>query len=119
MKNKLFRALTIVGITIAAFFICGGVLGLYNLFAEEGVEVTYTGTVQLIRHDHDKIFNYDYTNIELLTYSGDTHHLELLGHVDLEFGKTYKITYVRTSRMGHHIILIGKVRNIEMLEIGE
>lgn len=104
--------IAIVGLILLCIFI----VPIINIIAVEGVEVTVTGSIQLVVLDHSKLFGYDYTVIEMLTYSGDTHHLELLGHVtDLEYGKTYRVTYVRIPVAMHYIIK-GRVTNIVELD---
>ena len=103
---------SMVGLVLLCIFF----VPIFNIVAVEGVEVTVTGSIQLVILDHSKLFGYDYTKIEMLTYSGDTHHLELLGHVtDLEYGKTYRVTYVRVPVAMHYIIK-GRVTNIVELD---
>ncbi len=57
-----------------------------------GREVTVTGTVQLHTLSDDWIIGKN-TDLELRTYSGDTHHVEVLGHHHFELYKAYKITF--------------------------
>lgn len=108
--------------TVWTIFLClvlpALILGWWNISFEEGYEITIEGTVQLHRMEYEKgpWWNYPYTAMELRTFSGDTHHLELYGHVPLMHGQLYRITYIRISPLGHHIFLIGKV--IEIEEIG-
>jgi len=87
--------------------------GFMNWSREEGYEITITGTVQIHQLEYNKWFKYKYTNVELLTYSGDEYDLPLLGHIELEFGKTYRITYTRTSPLGHHQFLYGRAVDIK------
>jgi len=89
--------------------------GFVNWTREEGYEITITGTVQIHQLEYNKWFKYKYTNVELLTYSGDEYNLPLLGHIELEFGKTYRITYTRISPFGHHQFLYGKIVDIKEL----
>jgi hypothetical protein len=70
----------------------------------EGVETTVTGTVQLHMLKYNKFLGMEYTDMEMRTYSGDTHHVSLLGHVtDLEYGKAYTIHYKVVDYWGHVI----------------
>jgi len=57
-----------------------------------GREVTVTGTVQLHRLCDDWIIGKN-TDIELRTFSGDTHHVELLGHHNFDLHAVYTITF--------------------------
>lgn len=89
--------------------------GFMNWSREEGYEVTITGTVQIHQLEYNKWFKYKYTKVELLTYSGEDYDLELLGHIELEFGSAYRITYTRVSPLGYHQFLYGKATSIEKI----
>lgn len=96
----------------ASFFIINGV---GNVLYAEGFELTVSGTVQTHELKYDKMFNYDYTKVGLRTYAESYSKFYLLGHHELEVGKTYRITYVRTTPLGHHQFLIREVVEIEEL----
>ena len=94
------------------------VLGIYavtNILLCEGVETTVTGTIQLHQMKYNKVLNMEYTDMEMRTYSGDTHHIRLYGHhPELEYGKTYRIKFQRVNYWAH-IILVNEV--VEIVEI--
>ena len=91
-----------------------GLVALINISYEEGVEKTITGTIQLHQLCYDKFWNLEYTNCEMLTYSGDTHHIELKNHIEFECGKTYRITFKTVDYWGH-IKLVNEVVSITRL----
>lgn len=94
--------ITTIGIILG--LIIGIPLGLIvavNVTWNEGVETTVTGTVQLHILSYDKVWKMDFTDIELRTYSGDTHHVRLFGHIDLEYRHTYRIRYTRRDYWAH------------------
>ncbi len=68
-----------------------------------GREVTVTGTVQL-HQLQDVWWIGKNTDVELRTYSGDTHHVELLGHYDFELYKVYTINFRWVVRLGGFVI---------------
>ncbi len=93
------------------------ILATYNVVCREGYDITVTGTVNVIRLDHNKPFNFDFTYIELLTFSGDEYDIDFFGHVPLEFGSSYTITYRLRSPLGHHVVLYGDISSITPLNI--
>ena len=95
----------VVILVLAAIFIPLGLVIGSNIAWVEGVETTVTGTVQLHMLKYNKFWNMEYTDCELRTYSGDTHHVSLIGHINLEYQKTYTITYVKTDYWAHLYIV--------------
>ncbi|MHC4748450.1 MAG: hypothetical protein ACYTFW_01115 [Planctomycetota bacterium] len=92
-------ALVAIGIIAIAVY---SLVAIPNIVFLEGVETTVTGTVQLHRLRYDRLFDYEYTDMELRTYSGDTHHVTLFGHhPEIEFQKTYRITFVIRDHWAH------------------
>uniref|UniRef100_A0A6M3LXC6 Uncharacterized protein n=1 Tax=viral metagenome TaxID=1070528 RepID=A0A6M3LXC6_9ZZZZ len=106
---------TLLGVCLT-LIILGVVNAAANILISEGYPVTITGTVQIHVLSYNKVFNYEYTKIELLTFSGGDYELNMLGHVEMEFGRTYRITYTRISPLGHHQDLYAKVLEIELIE---
>jgi len=94
------------------FLIALGCVAGINIAWIEGVETTVTGTIQLHQLKYSKFWNMEYTKVEMRTYSGDTHHVSLLGHVDLKFRETYTIKYVVQDYWGH-IKLMNRAISIE------
>ena len=105
-----------VSVVVCALLLFGIVNAAPNILIWEGYPVTITGTVQIHVLSYNKIFNFEYTKIELLTFSGEDYELDMLGHVEMEFGRTYRITYTRVSPLGHHQRLYAKVLEIELIE---
>jgi len=56
-----------------------------------GFPKTHQGSVIYITHKWNKWGNFNYTDVEMLTYSGDSHHVKFWDHVDLEIGHEYVI----------------------------
>ena len=106
--------LIIIGIVMLIAVGFWGLIAGVNIALSEGVETTITGTIQLHQLKYDKVWNRKYTDCEMRTYSGDTHHICLLGHINLEYGKTYTITYVVRDYWGH-ISLVNEV--VEIVEL--
>lgn len=79
-----------------------------------GRKVTITGTIQLHQLQDDWVIGKN-TDMELRTYSGDTHHVELLGHHEFELYKTYRITFKWVVLWGGYI-KTGKLLKVEELE---
>ena len=104
-------------ITIIIIIICPVIQAWTNIAYVEGIPVIIEGKIQLIEYKYDKFFNYYYTRIEFQTFGDDTHYHYFLRHVDnIEFGKVYRITYTRTTPLGHHIWLIGRILEVIELE---
>lgn len=88
---------------------------LWNIAFVEGVPRTVEGRVQLLEHRYNKLWRYDWTFIEVQTFSGDTHHYTFLEHIDLNFGVAYRIRFTRRSLFGHHINMYNEVLELERL----
>ena len=86
-----------------------------NVAYVEGVPITIEGKIQFTKLRHDVFWNYDYTIIEIQTFSESTHYFEFLGHIHVEFEGVYRIKYTRTSLLGHHVHMYKKVLEIEKL----
>ena len=95
---------------IASGVIMGTIAGL-NIAYSEGIQTTVTGSIQLHQLKYSRFWNLEYTDVEMRTYSGDTHHLTLKGHVDLEYGSTYTITF-ECQNYWAHLKLVDKPVNI-------
>ena len=89
-----------------------GFIMVWNISWAIGVETEVTGTIQLHILRYDKFWNMKFTDCELRTYSGDTHHVRLLGHWELEFEHTYRIRTVTVNYWGY-LNLVQEVVNIE------
>ncbi len=87
--------------------------GASNALFYEGYELTVSGTVQTHELKYTPMFRYAYTDVGLRTYAESYYTFDLLGHHELEVGKRYTITYVRTSPWGLHQWMIRKVIKIE------
>jgi len=90
--------------------------GAANAAWFEGVETVTTGTVVLHQLRYDKFWNMKYTDLEIRTYSGDTHHVRFLGHTDLEHETAYRIT-TRSVNYWGHLYIVQEIVKIE--EYGE
>ena len=99
--------------TIILFTIIGGIHALINVTRFEGYPVTVTGTILLHTLEYNKQFNYKYTEIELQTYTGQAEVMYLFDHVELDVGKTYRITYTRKSPLGFHLNLYAEILEIQ------
>ena len=101
-------------IVIVPLGVCLTTVACLNYAYIEGVETTVTGTVQLHILGYHKIIDKHYTNMELRTYSGDTHHVSLLDHhPEFELHKAYTITYVTVNYWNHIIIANELVSTVE------
>lgn len=86
-----------------------------NMAYVEGVPITIEGKIQFVKQRHDVFWNYDYTTIEIQTFSEDTYQYTFLEHIHLEFGEVYRIKYTRTSLRGHHVHMYNVVLEIEKI----
>lgn len=102
---------------MVAFLVLSFLGAVTNIMYVEGVPITVQGRVQLHAFKHNKFWGYDYTFIELQTFSGDVYHYTFLKHIDLEFDEVYRIKYTRTSLFGHHMDMYNKVLEIERLGV--
>ena len=91
--NDKMTLIVIVGILL--FF--GAVLTGMALFAN-GIPRTHNGHIIYVSHRYDKLYDYDWTDVEVLTYSGDSHHIYFWGHVDFDLNTNYHIHTVKESR---------------------
>lgn len=71
----------------------GVALGVETMFARynDGIPKTHNGHVIYIAHHYNKFRDYNWTDVEILTYSGDSHHVYFWGHVDLELSTNYHL----------------------------
>lgn len=90
---------------------------LYQMLFVEGIRTTLTGSIQLHKMSYDPVLRMEYTDCEMRTYSGDTHHIQLIGHVELTYGKTYRITYVKENYWAHLIIVNRAINITEMGDV--
>ena len=98
---------------------CGGLLlsPAIHGWLMNGREVTITGTVQLHQLQDNWVIGKN-TDLELRTYSGDTHHVEVLGHHEFELYKAYRITFKWKALWGGYV-LTGKLVSVEELDVTE
>ena len=92
--TDLIESLGLIG---AILILCGALYGVYlccdtaySLYTN-GIPRTHTGHIIYISHRYNKLYNYDWTDVEVLTYSGDTHHIQFWGHPEFEMDTTYRI----------------------------
>lgn len=64
----------------------------------QGIPSEHVGSVIYIRHQYNKWYDYNWTDVEMLTYSGDTHHVQFWDHPELEIGVSYEIHVIRDYR---------------------
>ena len=86
-----------------------------NLAYVEGVPITVEGKIQFTSLRHNVFWNYDYTTIEIQTFSEDTYQYTFLEHIHLDFGEVYRIKYTKRSLLGHHVDMYNVVLEIEKL----
>lgn len=88
-----------------------------NINFEEGYEITIQGRVEThtLSYSVGLWWKYPYTKIVLRTLSETTYTLELYNHHEFDINSIYRITYTRISPLGHHMWLVGKVINIELV----
>ena len=114
-RDIVIGLLVILAVIALIFVIVWGVVALINVTTMEGVVTTVTGSVQLHQLSHNKFLRMDVTDIELRTYSGDTHHVALRGHITgLEYGKTYRITWVKVDYFGHLFLTNDLIEIVEL-----
>ena len=68
MTTKEGISVILLGVCLT-LIIFGVVNAAANILISEGYPVTITGTVQIHVLSYNKIFNFEYTKIELLTFS--------------------------------------------------
>ena len=79
--------LLVCGVLYGVFICIDTVHSLYT----NGIPRTHKGHIIYISHRYNKFYNYDWTDVEVLTYSGDTHHIQFWGHPEFEMDTTYRI----------------------------
>ena len=112
-----------LNITLALLLICvigWNVNALYWTNYNQGIPATHQGSVIYIQHRYDKWNNIEWTEVEMLTFSGDTHHVHFWGHVDLETGISYKIHTVRDIRrmrmFPYEMLRMETIAELEILD---
>lgn len=101
---------------VAIFIVTPMYMAAWNVSFIEGVPVTVQGKVQVHELRYNKFWKYDWTFVEIQTFSGDTRYYNFLDHIDLEFGVAYRIRFTRHSLFGHHIEMYNEILKIERLE---
>ena len=62
----------------------------YNFYVAD-IPRIHNGHVIYVAHFYGKLNNEPYTDVEVLTYSGDTHHIYFWGHPELNLSTNYHI----------------------------
>jgi len=62
----------------------------YSLYVNK-IPKTHGGHIIYISYRYNKLYNYDWTDVEVLTYSGDSHHIDFWGHPEFELNTNYRI----------------------------
>jgi len=68
---------------------------LYN----QGIPRVHNGHVIYVSHNYHKLYDYYWTDIEILTYSGDSHHVYFWGKVDFVLNTNYHIHTIKDYRL--------------------
>ena len=93
-KNDNLTTFGALVICVVMWIVLAGVaLGIETMFAtyNDGIPKTHNGHVIYVAHHYNKFRDYEWTDVEILTYSGDSHHIYFWGHVDLEMGTNYHL----------------------------
>lgn len=88
----------IIGIMLF-FFILGSASAFYN----NGIERTHNGHIIYVSHNYNRLNNYEWTDVEVLTYSGDTHHIYFWEHVSFQLNTNYHIHTKQEYRLMYFI----------------
>ena len=108
---------------IGGFIVFMGLINasaLYWTWYNQGIPATHQGSVIYVQHKYNKWNDYEWTDVEMLTYSGDTHHVQFWDHVDFEIGTSYKIHTVRDIRRNRMFpYMMIRKENVVKLEIIE
>ena len=91
MNKSDYTACGIIVLLVVVYCLVNTGLGLFLHNLREGIPITHIGEVIYTSHRYAKWNDYNYTNVEVLTYSGDSHHIYFWEHIDLELGKVYEI----------------------------
>ena len=102
-------------IVMVSAFILISIVVVVNVAYIEGVEKTVTGTVQLHLLKYNKVLDMKYTECELRTYSGDTHHVIFLGHIELDLHQAYRMK-IRYVNYWGHILIANKLMELVQVE---
>ena len=82
-----------------------------------GIPRTHKGSIIYVDHRYNKWCGYRWTDVEVLTYSGDTHHVQFWDHVDFDLGKTYEIHTVREFKLFLNNGWVSYERIMELTEV--
>ena len=118
LSEVILPAILACVVIVAVIAIPASILAIWsNANFEEGYEITVQGRVEThtLSFSVGPWWKYTYTKIVLRTLSEEEYTLELYGHHEFDVNSIYRITYTRISPLGHHLILVGKVINIEKL----
>lgn len=107
-----------VTLIITLIFI-GGLMCLDTALAFyfSDIPQTHKGSVIYVAHRYNKWCGYDYTVIEILTYSGDSHHIKFWDHIDFDLGKTYEIHTIEVYRLFLNAGWSSNEKVVEIIEI--
>lgn len=87
-RNEALKALLVV--VSAALIAISSISTSYSLYVNN-VPKTHNGHIIYVSQRYNKFYNYDWTDVEVLTYSGDSHHIRFWGHPDFELNTNYHI----------------------------
>ena len=87
MDSEIKDALWLIIIVLSGL----GVMFTAGALFYTGVPKVHNGHIIYVSHLYNKLCDYKYTDIEVLTYSGDSHHIYFWGHVDFELNTNYHI----------------------------
>ena len=87
---------TFIVVSVLTFGIVNTMAVGWNLYSQ-GIPKSHTGSIVYVSHNYNRFYKYEYTNVEVLTYSGDSRHNQFWGHVDFDLGETYTIHTIKEN----------------------
>ena len=82
-----------------------------------GIPRTHKGSIIYVDHRYNKWCGYRWTDVEVLTYSGDTHHVQFWDHVNFDLDKTYEIHTIREYKLFLNNGWVCYERVVELIDL--
>ena len=82
---------------VAILLVLGGLAAGHALYIND-IPRIHNGHIIYVSQRYSKLNNFEWTDVEILTYSGDSHHVQFWGHPEFELNTNYHIHTVFRCR---------------------
>lgn len=107
-------------ILIVGFLLVIGIVDTAHALYINGIPQVHNGHIIYVSHRYDKWYKYEWTDIEILTYSGDSHHMKFWGHPEFSLNTNYHIHIELRSKFFFNVlpmwVTLNEITELEVIE---